>query len=122
MFLAPSRGLLAALLRQLRFQRRVHLRQGLLALANGQPIYEALTHRLLASDGLILPDGVPTADGQAAASKALLDETRWSIVRGDQAYALAAARYDGLTPIETVLTPDQLVEVDGKIAAPKVVA
>ena len=116
---SPRRGVLASVLTHLRYQRRVHVRQGLLALANGQPIYEALTHRLLARAGLILPDGVPTPDGQAAASKALLDETRWAIVRGDQAYALAAMRYDGLTPIEDVLTPDQLVEIDGKISAPQ---
>ncbi|HBS50652.1 MAG TPA: zinc ABC transporter permease, partial [Rhodobacteraceae bacterium] len=39
MLLAPARGVLAALMRHLRFQRRVHIRQGLLALATGQPIY-----------------------------------------------------------------------------------
>ncbi|WP_147109365.1 metal ABC transporter permease [Tateyamaria sp. syn59] len=116
---SPRRGVLASVLTHLRYQRRVHVRQGLLALAQGQPIYEALTQRLLTRAGLILPDGVPTAEGQAAASKALLDETRWAIVRGDQAYALAATRYDGLTPIEMVLTPDQLVEIDGKIAVPR---
>lgn len=116
---SPRRGVLASVLTHFAYQRRVHVRQGLLALANGQPIYEALTHRLLARAGLILPDGVPTPNGQAAASKALLDETRWAIVRGDQAYALAAMRYDGLTPIEDVLTPDQLVEIDGKISAPQ---
>ncbi|APX13380.1 metal ABC transporter permease [Tateyamaria omphalii] len=116
---SPRRGVLASVLTHLRYQRRVHVRQGLLALAQGQPIYEALTRRLLARSGLILPDGVPTSEGQAAASKALLDETRWAIVRGDQAYALAATRYDGLTPIETVLTRDQLLEVDGKITAPR---
>ncbi|WP_299701113.1 metal ABC transporter permease [uncultured Tateyamaria sp.] len=119
---SPRRGVLASLLTHLRYQRRVHVRQGLLALAQGQPIYEVLTRRLLERAGLVLPDGVPTPAGQAAASKALLDETRWAIVRGDQAYALAATRYDGLTPIEDVLTPDQLTEVDGKIDAPQVVA
>ncbi|MBY5933186.1 metal ABC transporter permease [Tateyamaria omphalii] len=119
---SPRRGVLASVLTHLRYQRRVHVRQGLLALAQGQPIYETLTQRLLTRAGLILPDGVPTAEGQAAASKALLDETRWAIVRGDQAYALAATRYDGLTPIETVLTPDQLIEIDTKISAPEVVA
>lgn len=121
-FFSPRRGVLASLLTHLSYQRRVHVRQGLLALAQGQPIYEVLTRRLLQRGGLILPDGVPTPHGQAAASKALLDETRWAIVRGDQAFAIAAMRYDGLTPIEEVLTPDQLIEIDGKIGAPKVVA
>lgn len=121
LLLSPGRGVLASFLVHRRYQARVHMRQGLLALAQGQPIFEALTRRLLARAGFILPDGVATPEGQAAASKALLDETRWSIVRADQSYAAAATRYDGLTPIEGVLTPDQLRDVDARIAAPKAV-
>ena len=121
LLLSPGRGVLASVLVHRRYQRRVHMRQGLLALAQGQPIFEALTRRLMARAGLILPDGVATAEGQAAASKALLDETRWAIVRGDHSYAVAASRYDGLTPIEDVLTSDQLRDVDKRIAAPKAV-
>ena len=60
LLLAPSRGVLAVYLHHVRFQRRVHLRQGLLALAQGQPIYEAYTVRLLKRAGLALADGVPT--------------------------------------------------------------
>ncbi|WP_299297691.1 metal ABC transporter permease [uncultured Tateyamaria sp.] len=122
LLVSPGRGLLASVVMHHRYQRRVHMRQGLLALAQGQPIFEALTRRLLHRAGLILPDGVATATGQAAAAKALLDETRWSIVRMDQSFAAAATRYDGLTPIEDVLTPDQLREVDARIDAPQVVA
>ncbi|MFL4469711.1 metal ABC transporter permease [Tateyamaria armeniaca] len=118
---SPGRGVLATVLMHRRYQRRVHMRQGLLALAQGQPIFEALTRRLMHRDGLILPDGVATPEGQAAASKALLDETRWSLVRADNSFAAAATRYDGLTPIEDVLTPDQLRDVDQRIAAPKAV-
>ncbi|WP_299722326.1 metal ABC transporter permease [uncultured Tateyamaria sp.] len=118
---SPGRGVLASVLLHRRYQRRVHMRQGLLALAQGQPIFEALTRRLMCRDGLILPDGVATAEGQAAAAKALLDETRWSLVRADNSFAVAATRYDGLTPIEDVLTPDQLRDVDSRIAAPKAV-
>ena len=116
---SPGRGVLASLLTHRRYQRRVHMRQGLLALAQGQPIFEALTRRLMHRAGLILPDGVATQAGQAAASKALLDETRWLLVRADTSFATAATRYDGLTPIEDVLTPDQLRDVDGRIGAPK---
>lgn len=119
MFLAPSRGLLAALLRQLRFQRRVHLRQGLLALAQGQPIYENLTLRLLRRAGLVRADGVATESGKARAAKALRDEKRWEIVRADQAHEAAAALYDGLRDIETVLTRDQIQEVDRLIGGPQ---
>lgn len=122
MFLAPSRGLLAAVLRQLRFQRRVHLRQGLLALAQGQPIYENLTLRLLRRAGLVRADGVATETGKARAAKALRDEKRWEIVRADQAHEAAAALYDGLRDIETVLTRDQIQELDRRIGGPQQVS
>ncbi len=117
--LAPNRGVLAALLRHFRYQRRVHLRQGLLALAQGQPIYERLTLRLLQRAGLARPDGVATEAGHARAAKALRDEKRWEIVRNDQAHEGAAALYDGLRDIETVLTPDQITEIDRRIGAPR---
>ncbi|AXI48247.1 zinc ABC transporter permease [Sulfitobacter sp. SK012] len=119
LLLAPERGVVSALIRHRQFQRRVHLRQGLLALAQGQPIYERLTLRLLRSEGWALPDGVATDDGRARAAKALRDETRWQTIRRDPAYEAAAAHYDGLTPIETVLTTDQIEQVDRDIGAPR---
>ena len=109
---APDRGVLAVFLRHRRFQARVHVRQGLLALAQGQPIYERLTLRLMRRAGLIRADGVATETGKAQAARALLDERRWEILRADSRHEWAAARYDGLTPLERVLTPDQLVELD----------
>jgi manganese/zinc/iron transport system permease protein len=115
LLLSPGRGVLSAFLRHQAFQRRVHLRQGLLALAQGQPIYEKLTLRLLRAEGLALRDGVATAEGKGRAAKALLDESRWQVVRGDPAYASAATRYDGLTDIEDVLTSDQIVDVDTRL-------
>ena len=118
LLLAPRRGVMSSFLRHRSFQRRVHLRQGLLAMAQSQPIYEGLTLRLLRRADLVRPDGVPTNSGQARAAKAMLDEARWSIVRGDQSYEAAAALYDGLTDIETLLTPDQITEIDGRLAAP----
>jgi manganese/zinc/iron transport system permease protein len=119
LLLAPGRGALAALLRYLRFQRRVHLRQGLLALAQGQPIYEKLTLRLLRRAGLARADGVATEAGRARAAKALRDERRWQVVRSDQVYEAEAALYDGLRDIETVLTRDQIAEVDRAIGGPR---
>ncbi|QBF33735.1 metal ABC transporter permease [Thalassococcus sp. S3] len=119
LFLAPNRGLLAAVLRYRQFQRRVHLRQGLLALAQGQPIYERLTLRLLQRAGLARADGVATDEGRARAAKALRDEKRWEIVRADHAHEGAAERYDGLTEIEAVLTPDQIAEIDRRIGGPQ---
>ncbi len=115
LLLAPGRGVVSALLRHSAYQRRVHLRQGLLALAHGQPIYERLTLRLLQTQGWARPDGVATSDGRARAIKALRDETRWHIIRSDPAYEAAASLYDGLTEIETVLTNDQIMEIDSRI-------
>lgn len=113
--LAPERGVLASVLRHMRFRRDVHLRQGLLALAHGQPIFEGLTLRLLHKHGLAERDGVPTADGRVRAAQALRDEARWRAVRGDPAFERAAARYDGLTDISTILTADQLADIDGRL-------
>lgn len=119
LLLAPVRGVLAAVLRHLRFQRRVHIRQGLLALAQGQKIYEPLTLRLLKRAGLARADGVATEAGKARAAKALRDEKRWEIVRADQAHEATAALYDGLRDIETVLTRDQIAEIDRQIGGPQ---
>ena len=116
---APGRGVLAAILRHRRFQRRVHMRQGLLALAQAQPIYEVYTLRLLKSAGLVQADGVATDSGKARAAKALRDEKRWELVRADQAMEGAAALYDGLRDIESVLTPDQIAEIDAKLGGPQ---
>lgn len=113
--LAPARGLVSAWARHRRFQRGVHVRQGLLALAQGQPIYEPLTLRLLMRDGLARADGVATEAGAARAGKALLDERRWEVARAMPEFELAAARYDGLTRIEDVLTADQIGALDGRL-------
>jgi manganese/zinc/iron transport system permease protein len=113
--LAPSRGLVSALLRHRRFQAGVHVRQGLLALAQGQPIYEPLTLRLLERQGLVRADGVATEAGAARAARALMDERRWDVARATPEFELAAARYDGLTRIEDVLTADQIAGIDARI-------
>lgn len=122
LLLAPNRGIVAVYLRHVRFQRRVHMRQGLLALAQGQPIYEGFTLRLLQRAGLSQADGVATDSGRARAAKALRDEKRWELVRADQAFESAAALYDGLRDIETVLTGDQISEIDQRIGGPQGVA
>jgi len=122
MLLAPSRGLLSTYLRHRRFQTGVHVRQGLLSLAQGQPIYEPFTLRLLQREGLARADGVPTDDGKARAARAYRDEKRWEIARATPELELAAARYDGLTQIEDVLTTDQIADLDARIGGPEVVA
>ncbi len=118
LLLAPQRGVLAALLRRRRFQIRVHYRQGLLALARGEPIYDRLTISVLKKDGLIRADGVATEAGRAQAAKALRDETRWDIARQIHQDEALSARYDGLTQIEDVLTLDEIAEIDRRIGPP----
>lgn len=119
MLFAPARGLLISAIHHRTFQRGVHIRQGLVSLAQGQPIYEPMTIRLLRAEGLARADGVPTPDGVARASRVLRDEKRWESARADPALEMAAARYDGLTQIEDVLTPDQIAELDARIGGPR---
>jgi len=134
---APERGLAAAAIVHRRFQARVHRRQGLLALARGEPIREPFTLRLLAREGLIRADGVATEAGRARAARVARDERRWAVARevhraaglapglagglaGGQAGGLAG-RCDGLTPIEEVFTADEIAEFDRRIGPPAAV-
>ena len=121
LFLAPARGVLAAILRNRRFQARVHRRQGLLALSRQEPIREPYTLRLLAREGLIRPDGVPTEAGRAQAAKISRDERRWDIAREVHQDAGLTGRYDGLTPIEEVFTEDEIRDFDRRIGPPALI-
>jgi manganese/zinc/iron transport system permease protein len=122
LLLAPGRGVLAAVARHLRFQQRVHRRQGLLALAHGEQIFDRLTIRVLRRAGYVRADLVPTEAGRAQAAKALRDERRWTVARRIHQDELHTGRYDGLTPIEDVLTRDEIEEIDRLIGAPAIVA
>ncbi|MEM9853758.1 MAG: metal ABC transporter permease [Pseudomonadota bacterium] len=118
LFVAPSRGILSAVLRHRRFQARVHRRQGLLALAAQHPIREAYTLRLLKKEGLARADGVATDQGRGLAAKVARDEKRWAVAREIHQDAGLAGRYDGLTPIEDVFTPDEIAEFDRRLGPP----
>ncbi|MDF1716801.1 MAG: metal ABC transporter permease [Antarcticimicrobium sp.] len=117
--LAPARGVAAALLRHRRFQRRVHRRQGLLALARSEPILERYTLRVLRAEGLVRPDGVATEAGRAQAAKVARDECRWDIARQVHQDAGLTGRYDGLTPIEEVFTADEIEAFDSRLGGPR---
>lgn len=119
LFLAPVRGVAAAVLRHRRFQRRVHRRQGLLALAHGETILEPYTLRVLRAEGLVRPDGVATGTGRAQAAKVARDERRWDVAREIHQDAGLTGRYDGLTPIESVFTPDEIAEFDARLGGPR---
>lgn len=115
---APRRGVLAAVIRHRRFQARVHRRQGLLALAARHPIRESYTLRLMQREGLVRADGVPTEVGRAQAAKIARDERRWDVAREIHQDAGLTGRYDGLTPIEEVFTPDEIAEFDRRLGPP----
>ena len=115
LLVSPLRGILASAFSYWHFQRLVHKRQGLLALAHGERIYDRLTLAVLRKHGFIRKDGVATFAGTAAASKALRDEMRWKVARRMYAEEAVLSRYDGLTPIEEVLTSDEIKEIDLKI-------
>lgn len=118
LLLAPGRGVLASFLRHRRFQVRVHRRQGLLALARAEPILEPLTLSVLRRGGFVRRDGVATEKGRAVAAKALRDESRWALARQLYQDEGVSGRYDGLTPIETVLTRDEIAEIDRQLGPP----
>lgn len=118
LLLAPARGVAASVIRHRAFQRRVHRRQGLLALAHQEAIREPYTLRLLAREGLIRRDGVPTRAGRAQAAKVVLDERRWEIAREVHQDTGLTGRYDGLTPIEDVFTADEIRDIDHRIGTP----
>jgi manganese/zinc/iron transport system permease protein len=121
LLLAPNRGVLAATLRHWRFRRLVHRRQGLLALAHGEPIHDPLTLAVLRRQGLIRADRVATEAGRAQAARALRDERRWQEARILHQHEAVADRYDGLTAIETVLTRDEIAAIDVRIGGPVLV-
>ncbi len=119
LFFAPERGIFSALLRHRRFQLLVHRRQGLLAIAHGERIYDPLTLSTLRKAGFLRADGVATDSGAAQASKTLRDERRWKVARGIYQDDAVSNLYDGLTPIEAVLTRDQIAEIDRHIPVAK---
>lgn len=118
MLIAPARGVAAAALRHRRFQERVHRRQGLLSLSRSEPILDAFTLAVLRREGLIRPDGVATDAGRAQAAKIARDERRWDMAREIHRDPVLIGRYDGLTPIEQVFTPDEIAEFDRRIGGP----
>lgn len=112
LFFAPLRGVVAAVLRHRHFQGRVHRRQGLLSLSRAEPIHDPITLRILRRDGLIRADGVATERGAAEAARAARDERRWTAARDLHQDTALIGRYDGLTAIDAVFTPDQIAAFD----------
>ncbi len=112
LLLAPARGALATVFRHQAYRRRVHRRQGLLALFHGEPIYDGLTLRLMRRSGWIRRDAVPTPAGLHAARAAWHDETLWALHLSRHPEDAAALEHHRVQPISRVLPPDELVELE----------
>lgn len=112
---APRRGLLASVRHHRNFRRRVHIRQGLLALDRDEPIYDATTLKLLRQAGWIRGDGTATPSGREAARMETRNETLWSLYQ--QCYPGQILPQDQRhLPISTVLPADQLHELEKLLA------
>lgn len=116
MLVSPRRGLLAGGLRRRLFQIDVHERQGLMALARKEPIYDRLTLKVLSRRGYIRPDGVATLDGRAAASEVVRDEARWSLYRKLYPEEAANSSHQGVARIADVLPPDVVADLDRRLS------
>ncbi|MGM0703597.1 MAG: metal ABC transporter permease [Pseudomonadota bacterium] len=112
---SARRGVLASLLAHQRFRRRVHLRQGLLAVARDEPIFDNLTLRILQRRGYLRRDGVPTPPGRAAARDAEHEERLWALYRERQPEDALQQEHSGLTPIASVLSPDAIMTLEAEL-------
>ncbi|MEM8838348.1 MAG: metal ABC transporter permease [Pseudomonadota bacterium] len=103
---APKRGVLALWIKQWRFSRIVHRRQGLLAMARGEPIFDNLTRKMLLGEGLMRADGAATPKGAIEAQAMARDQALWNAYR--RSYPTEALMLDewSLAPIDTVLPKD----------------
>ena len=122
LLLSPVRGVLASAIARHRFQRRVHKRQGLLAIARGEPIYDAYTVRVLRAKGFMRRDGVATDAGLAAAADVARDEALWSLYRRLHPEEAAAMEHKGLVPIAEVLPPDVISDLESQFGPREVPA
>jgi manganese/zinc/iron transport system permease protein len=118
MLVAPRRGLLARSLARRLFQIDVHERQGLLALARDETIYDALTLRVLRLKGFIRGDGVATLAGRGAAAEAVRDEARWALFRRLNPEEAAGMAHQGVVPIARALPADVVADLDRRLGFP----
>jgi manganese/zinc/iron transport system permease protein len=117
LLVSPVRGVLALALRRRAFHVAVHRRQGLLELTRSERILDPATLRILRSQGLIRADGVPTLEGREAASATSQDEERWELFRKLYPIETEVYRHQGLEPIENVLPPDLVADLDRRLQA-----
>jgi manganese/zinc/iron transport system permease protein len=119
LMLSPRRGLLAKGLQRMAFQVLVHERQGLMALARHDRIYDTFTIRVLKRKGYIRADGVATLRGRGAAAEIIRDEARWALYRQLFPDEASIAPHQGFTPISDVLPPDFVADLDRRLSLQK---
>ncbi len=117
LLLAPSRGVAAAALRQLRFRRRVRRHQALLRLAEGRPVVQAASRRRLARSGLVDAAGRPTLRGRAAAGEAWRQQALWDRFLADHPEEALGHPDWAARPVEAALPADLVAELERRIAA-----
>jgi manganese/zinc/iron transport system permease protein len=105
---SPVRGILSGAVERMLLSRRVHERQGLLALAREEPIHDPLTRKVLRRKGYLRADGFATEAGRSAAAAAQLDEALWARYRQRFPEEAAAEPHQGLVPIADAVPPDIL--------------
>jgi manganese/zinc/iron transport system permease protein len=112
---SPVRGIGAAAIRHWRFRNIVHARQGLLAIARDEPVFDPATRRILRRKGFLRRTGLPTPAGRAAASRMMRDQALWNRYR--DLYPDDATALDdwSLRPIEDVLPPDLIADLEGEL-------
>jgi manganese/zinc/iron transport system permease protein len=112
---APRRGVLAQAARYLRFRLAIAERQGLLAVAAGQPVLEPLSRLRLKRRGYLTATGQPTTTGLSAAQRTARDQALWDRYLED--YPDDAFGSDGWasTPIERALPLDLVADLDRRV-------
>lgn len=115
MLFSPVRGLLAAALAHRRFQAVVHERQGLLALARGEPVFDPLTRRILRRRRFLRRDGTVTEAGRGEASRMVHDQALWNQYRADYPEEAQLLESWSLRPIGAVLPRDLVAELESRL-------
>jgi manganese/zinc/iron transport system permease protein len=115
LILSPVRGVLAAGLNRRSFVTKVHVRQGLLALARDERIYDPLTLRLLRRAGYVRSDGVETEAGKAAAARARYEEAMWALYRRLFPEEALLQEHQGLVPVDQALPPDMIADLRARL-------
>ena len=118
MLFAPARGVFYGLYRTRTFSRKVHRRQGLLAILRGEAIYDGDTIKVLKAERYIRADGTPTRAGLEAAENAAREEALWTLYLRDNPDAAYRAARMRLDPIAERLTGSEIAELEKQFAAP----